>query len=208
MKTIALMLNVAKLPAGDALHDELHARAGIAISRRGTHNLLTMDTSPVTSAERRPVILEPMSDSDFSAFVETTVPAYAAEKVASGQWPAEPSLDLARKALEDLLPQGRATAGHHLFRITDSSGRSLGTLWLAEIERAGKQIAYLYDIWVRPECRRQGYALDALKAAEVEARDLGLSGIGLHVFGHNAGARLLYEKLGYQTTNLNMFKAL
>jgi ribosomal protein S18 acetylase RimI-like enzyme len=42
----------------------------------------------------------------------------------------------------------------------------------------------------------------------VEARRLELSGIGLHVFGHNAGARLLYERLGYETTNLNMFKTL
>jgi ribosomal protein S18 acetylase RimI-like enzyme len=162
----------------------------------------------VTSAERRQVILEPMSDADFSAFVSTTIPAYAADKVTSGQWQEQQSLELARKALEDLLPQGRLTAGHHLFRITDSAGRSVGTLWLAETEQAGKRIAYLYDLWVRPECRRKGYAVDALKAAEVEARRLELGGIGLHAFGHNAGARLLYERLGYETTSLNMFKTL
>jgi hypothetical protein len=33
-------------------------------------------------------------------------------------------------------------------------------------------------------------------------------GVGLHVFGHNAGARALYEALGYQPTNINMFKPL
>ena len=46
------------------------------------------------------------------------------------------------------------------------------------------------------------------QAAEAEVRRLGLYGIGLHVFGHNSGARLLYERLGYRTTNINMFKSL
>jgi len=40
------------------------------------------------------------------------------------------------------------------------------------------------------------------------ARTLGLSGIALHVFGHNSGAQALYASLGYQITNLNLFKPL
>ena len=35
---------------------------------------------------------------------------------------------------------------------------------------------------------------------------LGLSTIGLHVFGHNRGARALYAKLGYGVTGINMMK--
>jgi len=49
-------------------------------------------------------------------------------------------------------------------------------------------------------------ATAAFAALEGEARARGLAGIGLHVFGHNPGARALYEKLGYETTNLHMFK--
>lgn len=166
------------------------------------------DDSRDTSAGQRAVLLQPMSDAAFAEFVDRTVPSYAAEKVASGQWHQEQSLELARSALQELLPQGRTTAGHHLFTIADSAGSRVGTLWFAETERAGKRIAYLYDLWVVPEFRRHGYAARALKAAEAEAGRIGLLGIGLHVFGHNAGARLLYERLGYRTTNLNMFKSL
>ena len=46
----------------------------------------------------------------------------------------------------------------------------------------------------------------ACEVLEGEARARGLAGIGLHVFGHNPGARALDEKLGYETTNLHMFK--
>jgi ribosomal protein S18 acetylase RimI-like enzyme len=34
-----------------------------------------------------------------------------------------------------------------------------------------------------------------------------MAGIALHVFGHNAGAKNLYEQLGFRTTNVHMFKA-
>jgi RimJ/RimL family protein N-acetyltransferase len=37
---------------------------------------------------------------------------------------------------------------------------------------------------------------------------LGLSGIALHVFGHNHGAQALYAKLGFVATNINLFKSL
>jgi ribosomal protein S18 acetylase RimI-like enzyme len=149
-----------------------------------------------------------MSDADFRAFVDAAIPAYAADKVASGQWSEGESLELACKVIEDLLPQGRLTADHYLFNVIDDAGTIVGTLWFAKKEQAGKHIAYIYDLLIRSEWRRQGYGRCALEAAEAEARRLGLCGIGLHVFGHNSGARLLYERLGYQTTNISMFKSL
>lgn len=153
-------------------------------------------------------VLVPMSEADYAAFVESTVPAYAADKVASGQWAQEQSLELARKALTDLLPDGLRTAGHYLFTIQDDHSDPVGRLWIAAQERGGSRIAYVYDVAIKPEHRRQGHAARALRAAEDEARALGLSGIALHVFGHNPGAIALYERLGYRPTNINMFKAL
>jgi ribosomal protein S18 acetylase RimI-like enzyme len=41
-----------------------------------------------------------------------------------------------------------------------------------------------------------------------KGNDLQFSGIALHVFGHNAGARALYEKIGFGVTGITMFKAL
>jgi ribosomal protein S18 acetylase RimI-like enzyme len=80
-------------------------------------------------------------------------------------------------------------------------------VWFALKERAGTQIAHLYNIEISPGHQHQGHAQRALRALEKEVQRLGLSGIALHVFGHNTSAQALYTKLGYVPTNINMFKA-
>ena len=85
---------------------------------------------------------------------------------------------------------------------------SLGVLWVAIQKRAEKRVAYVYDIYVDPAHRRLGHATGALLALVHKANDLQFSGIALHVFGHNAGAQALYEKLGFVVTGITMFKSL
>jgi ribosomal protein S18 acetylase RimI-like enzyme len=154
-------------------------------------------------------VLVPMSESEYQSFVAQTIPGYAAEKVASGEWSQENSLELANKAYAELLPRGLNSSGNYLYSIRESSDSAvLGTLWIAVKERAGQRIAYIYDVVIKPEHQRKGHASGAFAALEDEARRLGLSGIGLHVFGHNVAAQALYLKLGYQTTNITMYKSL
>ena len=151
-------------------------------------------------------VLVPMTNTEYAAYVAESVPAYAADKVASGQWSEEESLELSKKSLEELLPQGRSTPENYLFTIVDEASLPVGMLWIAAQQRAGSRIAYVYDVIVRPEHRRNGHATRAFKALEGEVRNLGLSGIALHVFGHNTSAQSLYTKLGYRSTNINMYK--
>jgi ribosomal protein S18 acetylase RimI-like enzyme len=114
----------------------------------------------------------------------------------------------AEKELSSLLPQGLETAGHTLFTIESESDRSVGALWLARAERPAGPIGYIYDLVIWPEHRRQGHAARAMRALEHEAINLGFSGLALHVFGHNKSAQSLYARLGYEPTNINMFKPL
>lgn len=162
----------------------------------------------VVVKERALAVLVPMSEAEFESFVALAIPAYADDKVASGQWAAGQSLELSRKAFEELLPCGRETPDNYLYCIVDDRAQRVGTLWLAAKEQAGQRIGYIYDIRIQPEFRRRGHATRALTALEDEARKLGLRGIGLHVFGHNVRAQALYAGLGYRPTNVNMFKAL
>ena len=151
--------------------------------------------------------LVPMTVTDFLAFVAETVPSYAADKVASGQWSVEESVDLARQALDDLLPRGLDTPDNHLFAIrAGSESVAVGRLWFAVQQRAGKRFAFVYEVSIEPEHQRQGHASRAFMALEAIVRDLGLSGVALHVFGHNAAALGLYAKLGYVPTDINMYK--
>ncbi len=153
------------------------------------------------------VVLSPMSAEEFATYVDRAVPDFAQDKVASGQWSREASLKLARQGFDELLPKGVATPDNFLFTLQDAASlERVGTLWFAIQERAGHRIAYVYDVLVEPQHRRKGYGTGAFEALESEVASRGLSGIALHVFGHNQSAQALYAKLGYEPTNINMFK--
>src|SRR6185436_9784292 len=126
-----------------------------------------------------------VNDAEFPDFLENSVRDYAAEKVAAGLWSQAESLGLARKACTQL---------------------TVGLIWIAVQDRAGKRIAYVYDVNVKPQHQRKGYATQAFLALEEEVRRLGLSGIALNVFGHNVGAQALYRKLGYRPITISLFK--
>lgn len=148
-----------------------------------------------------------MSEPEFVAWLEATVPAYAADRVASGQWPATESLALSRREYAELLPQGLATPENFLFTIEDNDSKLVGVIWFAVKTKFNSRIAYVYDLTVLPHRRREGHAHRALLALEDRVKQIGLSGIALHVFGHNLGARALYAKLGFQPTNISLFKS-
>ena len=105
-----------------------------------------------------------------------------------------------------MLPLGLETPENHLYAIVDSQSALVGILWFAVKKKFDARIAYVFDVSIRPERQREGHAMRAFLALEEEVRRLGLSGIALHVFGHNAGARALYERLGFRPTNLSLFK--
>ncbi|MEO8125162.1 MAG: GNAT family N-acetyltransferase, partial [Burkholderiales bacterium] len=119
----------------------------------------------------------------------------------------EEAIELSRKEFAELLPQGLATPGNHLYTLRDpATDEAVGHLWIAEQERGGSKVAYVYDVAIRPEHQRKGHATRAFAALEAEVRELKLEGIALHVFGHNRSAQALYAKLGYRPTNIHMFK--
>ena len=150
-----------------------------------------------------------LSETDFATYAAEVVPAYAADKIASGQWTISEAPELARKALLDLLPQGLETPDHFVYHIRhDLTQATVGTLWIAKQKRSDRDIIYIYDIRINPSHQGRGYGTEALRALEDLSRSLGVAGIGLHVFGHNAAAHTLYTKLGYKPTDIIMFKPL
>ncbi len=151
--------------------------------------------------------LVPMTDAEFVAYVEAAIPAYAHDKVLSGQWAEAESLVLARQEYVQMLPLGVGTPDQYLYTMRAGPAQEpVGVLWYAIQEQAGKRQAYVYDVLVHPEHQRQGHATRAFEWLEREASARGLAGIALHVFGHNTGARDLYTRLGFAVTNVNMFK--
>jgi RimJ/RimL family protein N-acetyltransferase len=152
--------------------------------------------------------LEPMSDADFAVFFERSIADYAEDNVRAGRWDPANAREASRADHDRLLPQGMRTPDHYLRAIRDAgTGGRVGDVWYAVRSEGGPPGIWIFWLGVDPAHRRHGYAAAALAAVEEEARRLGVLRIGLHVFAFNAGARALYERLGYETTNLVMWKS-
>ena len=153
--------------------------------------------------------LVPMSEAAFADFQRSSIEGYARQNVASGRWPPESALELARAEQERLLPDGLASKNAYLFEIFDSQTQSaVGSLWVAVQEATGTPRAYVYNVEIGEAHRGKGHARRAFQALEAFCRSLGVTTIGLHVFAFNTPARRLYEALGYEATGINMQKRL
>ena len=150
--------------------------------------------------------LEPMDEATYTAWREASQRNYASEKVKAGNWRAEDAERLSREAFEELLPQGRETAGHELRAMHNDDGEWVGHAWFTIEDREPGRVVFIYDIEVYEAFRRRGYARQALEAIDDHAREEGCIGVMLHVFGYNEAARNLYRSAGYEETNVIMLK--
>jgi ribosomal protein S18 acetylase RimI-like enzyme len=148
------------------------------------------------------VRLEPMSEDQYKPWRAEAEAHYAQSVAASGQ-SAEAAARTAADTYAQLLPEELATPGHHLWHAYDGE-RRVGFLWV----KVTHETAFVYNVAVEENLRRQGYGRAIMLAAERWCHVNGLTRIGLHVFAHNAGARALYEQLGFTETGRNMAKDL
>ena len=153
------------------------------------------------------VTLVEMDETSFRRYTDHLIHDYAADKVEAGVWSADEAKDRAAKELEGLLPDGTLTRDHYLYSVRDESvPAEVGILWISPRDSGAGRTLWIYDVIVHDGFRRRGYASSILHLVEDKARELGAAKVELHVFGHNHGARALYEKLGYTPTSIVMAK--
>ncbi|MEV4348525.1 GNAT family N-acetyltransferase [Actinoplanes sp. NPDC049596] len=148
------------------------------------------------------VRLQPMTEDEYKPWRAEAEAHYARSVGAAGR----SAGDAAREAAETyarLLPDEFATPGHHFWYAYDGE-RRVGFLWI----KVTDDTAFVYNVAVEAELRRQGYGRAIMLAAERWCHEQALRRIGLHVFAHNTGARALYEQLGFAETGRNMAKDL
>ena len=150
-----------------------------------------------------------MREEAFEEFLALSAKGYADDNIRSGRWPGAGSLERAAAELAESLPNGIHTPDNYIFEIAASQeGASVGYIWFAVRDQYGQRSAFIYDVEIKPEFRRQGYATAAFEAVEKHVAALGIQTVGLHVFAFNEGALALYKKLGFQVTGVNMQKIL
>ncbi len=182
------------VPTGHAVLSA--ALAGLDARLVATQMLLDL-SRPVPTPAR--VVLRPMTADEFAAYREQIVTAYAQDMVDAGAYDDLPTaLTASERSTQELLPDGPASPGHHLWFAVDGD-TVVGILWI----HADGAKAFIYDIEVRDELRRQGYGQEMLDAGGAAAIQLGARTLGLNVFGHNDGAHAMYQRAGYDTTELS-----
>lgn len=156
-------------------------------------------TADRTAAAPPSITLTSMTPDQYAIFRAGQEAAYAAEILASGS--ASPTAATAKAAADmaELLPDGQDTP-NQLIWTAYAGDDAVGWLWLEVAAGPDGVRAFVFDIEVRPEFRRRGHGRAIMRAAERESRDRGAVTIGLSVFGHNHGARALYDSLGYEAT--------
>ncbi|PUB07223.1 GNAT family N-acetyltransferase [Paenisporosarcina sp. OV554] len=148
------------------------------------------------------VKLDLMNSDDYQKYITSAIESYAEEKVLSGNWNEEESIMKAKEEYTMLLPKGEKTENNYLYTIRKND-KAIGVIWFA---LKSQNEGFIYDINILEEHQGFGYAKEAMKQIEAVGQKLGINKIGLHVFGQNKIARGLYEKLGYQDTNVLMAK--
>ncbi len=153
------------------------------------------------------VELRDMSREEYLVFRPRLEAEYAANLARSG---ALTAADARRKAADDLaalLPSGRNSPGHLLWTAHDGQ-QPVGLLWVHLRERSDGLHAFGYELRVEEGLREHGYGRAVVDAALEECRRRGVRSVGLSVFGFNAGARRIYERVGFELTAQTMAKQL
>jgi GNAT superfamily N-acetyltransferase len=150
--------------------------------------------------------LKPMDERRYETWRAASQRSYASEKVKAGNWRAEDAERLSREAFDQLLPNGRESAGHELRAMVNDADEWVGHAWYTIEDREQGRVVFIYDIEVYEAHRGHGYARAALATIDDYAREHDCIGVMLHVFGYNEPARELYRSSGFVETNVIMLK--
>jgi len=115
---------------------------------------------------------------------------------------------LAKKDFERIINMGFATKNNFTFNLIDENGTDVGYLWYVLRNEGSNQKLFICDILVREGYRGKGYGREALNLVEINAKDMSLNKIGLHVIANNSVAVGLYKSSGYKVKSFLMDKEL
>lgn len=156
-------------------------------------------TEPLTLPGAPALRLEPMTQEQFDTYRPQAEESYATTIAESGMQPAAEARERSAADFSRLLPQGLITPEHFFWTAYDGQ-LDVGLIWLNIRQRSDGLHAFGYDFLVQEELRRHGYGRAIVVAGERICRDRDVVSVGLNVFGHNDGARSLYEQMGFQVT--------
>ncbi|MBM3125357.1 MAG: N-acetyltransferase [Chloroflexi bacterium] len=153
------------------------------------------------------ILLREITDAEFSEYKQMLIEEYAQDVSHNYRIPLEEAHAHSASQINVMLHQGLSTPNQFLYTIRqreDPTEVQIGYLWLDVNDM--KHSCTLCDIFLFKDSRGKGWGRKTLEVLETLMAERGIRKINLHVFASNSVAHLLYVKLGYQVTGLNMKK--
>jgi ribosomal protein S18 acetylase RimI-like enzyme len=153
--------------------------------------------------------LVPMTQAEFEDYMDQGAVQHLANELARARdLSAETALKMALQSFDGIHPERKVDSpDQFVFHVADGATR-IGVLHFGIKRDRTRPYVYVWDIVIRPEYRGNGYGEGTMRALERKTSELGFSRIALNVFGHNAPAVALYNKLGYRPASMAMVKEL
>jgi ribosomal protein S18 acetylase RimI-like enzyme len=155
--------------------------------------------------------LRPLRDEEFPEFLEFLRREYVRGLVDDAGLTREAAEQKATADHAAAFPGGNRQAQHRIYLLEDAeTDERVGHLFWAPRRPPGSTTdrAYLYELFIVEALRGQGFGRQAMELFEAQARDEGLPGVDLNVWGRNEPARALYRSLGFAERSVMMSKEL
>lgn len=155
------------------------------------------------------ILLRPMRNTEYAAYLDYFIPDYAAEISANYGLPGPASLAQAKREVAEDLPDGVDTQGQVLLCLIDASDaceKLVGYLWYKP--DAEMRSVFIYDFHILASHQGRGLGKRALEVLESDLKDKGFEQIKLRVAEDNKRARHVYEVTGFRVTGVNMSKVI
>jgi ribosomal protein S18 acetylase RimI-like enzyme len=145
------------------------------------------------------VVLAPLTLEEQRAFTSALVADYVDSLVGRGE-AADPVVALARAQAEiEAEIEAAVQAREQFWAAHNAEGATVGWLWVkCSLEGLPPSAAFLYQLLVKAQVRRQGYGTAMLAALEDVLAAGGLLELRLNVWDTNEAGRRLYERVGYK----------
>ncbi|MEZ8267666.1 GNAT family N-acetyltransferase [Vibrio cyclitrophicus] len=147
--------------------------------------------------------LRPMTSSEYPAYCDYFIDDYSREIVENYGHSLDRAIELANQDLLRSFPNGLETNDHTLLCV-ESGSELVGYLWHS-INAADKS-TFIYDFFIFPNFRNNGYGKLAISVFESQLKSVGIEQIKLRVAYQNKRALKLYQEIGFAISGYNMSK--
>lgn len=149
--------------------------------------------------------LQQMTEEEFDQYLAYFMPDYAKDLAENYMIPYEKAMKESKELMDQLLPDKQNSAEQLVYNIySTDEDKTVGVIWYNIQSDSNK--AYIYHIFIKAEFRKKGFATLVLQELEESMKSVGVTSMGLNVFGTNPNAYKLYKKLGYQVQSTAMGK--